>query len=230
MATPDPATWQQWTKYSMNGTTTATASTATWTQWTTDPGTTSATTAAWYRWTSGTAVTTTEPVWTCWVETTTGQRVPIPAPVYQVQSYQPVPTPEQLAERQRWAEERRVEQEAEAAKRKAASEKAEETLTRCLTPEQRKAWKEERAIFVTSQSGRRFKLKAGMTHNVKELDLDGKEIRELCVHVHWSSGCPMADNVLAQLLALRFDEAAFIKRANIWDLTRKDRPIIQRSS
>lgn len=242
MATPDYNTWTQWTKYQMDGTATATTSTAitpttAWRVWSAEYQTSGATTT-WYQWTTGSTTTTasvTDPVFAYWVDKVTGQRVPLTTPVYRMYEHQPVQqTPEEVAEARRQLEARQAEQraaaEARAAKLKAVNDRAERTLRDHLTPEQERAWIENRHIFVTSQSGRRFKIRHGVTHNIKELDAQGREIRELCVHLNYGANCPVADHVLAQVLGLKFNEAALLKKANIWDVTQPARPIVQRSS
>jgi hypothetical protein len=99
----------------------------------------------------------------------------------------------------------------------AANGRAETLLLEHLTEDQERPWREERAIFVTGQSGKRYKIKEGRFHNLYELDGDGKPITELCVHVE--ANCPDADNVLAQKFALECNEAVLLQRANKWDLS-----------
>lgn len=105
--------------------------------------------------------------------------------------------------------------------------KAEATLLRLLTPEQEQSWRENRAIFVTSQSGKRFTIKEGMTHNFHEVGADNQLIREFCAHIAYDAKCPVIDNVIAQLLALRFNEEMILKTANIWDVQGAGRHMIQ---
>lgn len=182
---------------------------------------TTATTAAysdttWRHWTNqDTSAMTTASTWTTWASTTSG--------VYTVKAQSApaqTPTVESIAEYNRrqavqLAESMRLHKEREA-KHLAAKARAEQTLCEHLTEEQEKAWKENRAIFVTSQSGRRFKIKEGRAHNIYELNEHGEAIREYCVHVE--PYIPDADNVLAQKLALQHNEDALLRLANKWDL------------
>lgn len=82
---------------------------------------------------------------------------------------------------------------------------------------------------MTGQSGKRYKIKEGFTHNFHEVDVDGKPLKEFCAHLTWEAKCNAIDNVIAQLLALKFNEAHIVKRANVWDLT-QNRKCVQRSS
>ena len=233
MATPDP-TWGYWTE---SGTASITA-TNTWGYWnetTTAATTTANTDTAWGYWCQqGTSdVEGNCQVWYSWVSASDG--------VYNVKQYtKPVQmsaeqaaalakhAEEEKQRRERALEEMRKRQDEYNARMAAAKERAEVLLLENLTEEQEKAWKQERAIFVTSQSGKRYKIKEGMAHNVFELDETGRPVKELCVHV--GAVCPNADNVLAQKLALEHHEDMFVKRANIWDLTKKHRPLIQSSN
>lgn len=217
--------------------TSVTSNRVVWDVWKTWTSSTTTATNVWPVWTQGSPVaceiTATSSVTDTWYQWTVidgiGVRVPVMRPVM-YEAPRRVVTPEQAAQEERWRQQR----EAEAAQRRAAEaavrKKAEQTLLTLLTPEQEKAWREERAIFVTSQSGRRFKIKEGMTHNFHELDEFGQAIKEFCVHVSYESKCPPLDNVIAQLLGLKFNEAELIKLANIWDISRPKRTMIQRGS
>ena len=192
-AVPVDTTWHYWASET---TTATTASDSVWGYWV-DQGTASSTTATWTQWTSNTA---------------SGSYV-----VRATDAWQPVPlTAEQLAALEvKRLEQQKLEAERQA-KIQAAKQKAEALLLEHLTDEQERAWREERAIFVTSQSGKRFKIKDGRAHNIFELGPDNVPIREYCVHVQ--PDIPNADNVLAQKLALEHNEDALLRLANSWPM------------
>jgi len=172
----------------------------------------------WGCWANSTAATTTagsSAIWRTWASdvTTSGSYV------MQTQPYRaPVLTPEQIAAaEQRHAELVKAQAEHQA-KQKAVKEKAERLLCEHLTEEQEQAWKENRAIFVTAKSGRRFKIKEGRAGNIEEINTEGKAIRSFCVHVE-PHNVPDADNVLAQKLALEHNEEALLRVANSHPIT-----------
>jgi hypothetical protein len=203
----------------------------------TSTGTTTATTGAWAGWVAGTACNTTtasltETTWTAWSTTgttitDTGYATLVPSSwgqywIPQQERRQLTKAERKQAaaaevERRRVEEERRLAAQAAAqaaeAKRKEAHDRAEQLLLAHLSPEQERAWKEERAIFVTGQSGRRYQIKDGRAGNITEFDAAGKAIARLCVHV--GPMCPNPDNVLAQKLALEFHEETLRRTANI---------------
>jgi hypothetical protein len=162
---------------------------------------------------TGTAASTT--VWRTWTnDTTTSGSYVITRQGYQA----PQLTPEQIAAaEQRQAEYVKAQAELQA-KQKRAKAKAEQLLVEHLTEEQEKAWKENRAIFVTAKSGRRFKIKEGRAGNIEEINAEGKSIRSFCVHVE-PYNVPDADNVLAQKLALEHNEEALLRVANSHPIT-----------
>jgi len=199
-------TWPMWVSHQT--TTAATSSNTTWACWngTTTTAATMTITAdqTWDAWTSGTYIVVCD-------------RAIAPAPL----------TPEQQAARERQLEDgrRRAEEQnriaaeyrAKEEKRLAAAKaKAELLLLQHLTPEQEKAWNQERAFFVTSKSGRRFQIKEGYGGNLTEIGPDGKPIRGFCVHI--PSTMPIADNMLTQKLALECNEEALLRVANSWEL------------
>lgn len=221
-----PDIWQQWAG-SDQGTescSTTACSTTAWTQWATTDTETDDNSV--YRYwvnqpTSVTATITTDATWGYWIH---GQNQQSIRPM----QLEPVlRTPEELAEQARHFEAARVaselarvgaierynlEQAERMEKQNAAKVKAEALLLAHLTEEQERAWREERAIFVTGQSGKRYKIKEGRTHNLFEVDEAGQAIVKFCVHVE--AQCPDADNVLAQKLALQYNEVALMQRAN----------------
>jgi hypothetical protein len=150
--------------------------------------------------------------------TTSGSYIIQTQPAYQA----PVRTAEQIAEEtQRRMAQLKADQLASAereAKRQAAKAKAEQLLVEHLTEEQEQAWKENRAIFVTAKSGRRFKIREGRAGTIEEINAEGKAIRSFCVHVE-PHNVPDADNVLAQKLALEHNEEALLRMANNHPIT-----------
>jgi hypothetical protein len=147
----------------------------------------------------------------------------------------PVPalTPEQIAaynaeQAQRQADYARIAKEA-AEKKVKAQKRAEQLLLTHLTHEQEKAWKENKVLFITGQSGKRYKIRHGVAHNIWEVDEHGNHVKEFCVHIdHY--GCPVEDNVLAQILGLRFNERATLRKANVWRCTRNGNVLIERAA
>lgn len=126
---------------------------------------------------------------------------------------------------------------AEAAERRAlhqaqmaeASKKAEVILLEHLDEAEQERWKTHRQVHVRSQHGRRYCIKgAQRSHNIFEMDEEGKETKELCVYLA-DSACPMEDNVLGQMLALQYAEDHLLQRANVWDLASGGR-LYQRSA
>lgn len=217
-----------WTTWTTNAATTATVdiTASTWRYWV-DTGT-STTTGTWAIWTNASTDVTTASItapsyWVGWNEEVESKRLT----KTERKAARKRQAEQEAAQRQRQQEWHRQQAAAEA-KRKAAAERAEQLLLSHLSEEQEKAWKEERAIFVTSQSGKRYKIKAGRTHNLFELNERGEPVKELCVHVQ--PACPNADNVLAQKLALEHNETLLLEKANVWDLTRPERPMLRRAA
>jgi len=192
------------------------STTATWNCWN-DTGTaTSVIDTTWGCWANSTVTTTattagSATTWMQWMSdgTTSGTYVVTqPAQL----------SKEQLAVvKQQQAEFNKAQAELQA-KQKHAKAKAEQLLVEHLTEEQEKAWKENRAIFVTAKSGRRFKIREGRAGNIEEINAEGKAIRSFCVHVE-PYNVPDADNVLAQKLALEHNEEALLRVANSHPIT-----------
>ena len=195
--------------------------TGTSTAWTSWAGTDTSTSASpvWTAWNQDTSATTST-VWRTWTSDTTSITQPYRMPAT-VHTPRPRPTREQVAEANRQQVERQAETarlNAEyAAKQAAAKAKAEALLCAHLTEEQERAWKQNRAIFVTGQSGKRFRIREGRAGNIEELDATGTVIGGHCVHV--AEQVPDADNVLAQKLALEHHEEATLQLANSHPVT-----------
>lgn len=116
-------------------------------------------------------------------------------------------------------EQRRVEAERrnaeEERREKAAAEadvRAEELLRSLLTPEQIDNLEKQSAIIVKSEMGKQYRIKRGWSGNVEELDDSGKPIASYCAHP--GEVVPRADNMVAQLLMLKTQEAEFLRTAN----------------
>ena len=101
----------------------------------------------------------------------------------------------------------------------AAADRAEALLRAALTPEQAAAYA-ARASFEVPVGARRFRITRGRAFNVHELGADDRPIRQYCVVVR--ANVPLADQLLAQLLHLRHNPAAFFAVANRQDLTDAD--------
>jgi hypothetical protein len=122
---------------------------------------------------------------------------------------------EELAERRRLASERaRQRREAEIL----ASQSAAATLRLLLDSDQWAAWVADAQFVVTTPAGRRYLVKRGYAGNVRLLD-GVTEVETLCCHPGMYDDemrrLPDEDAVIAQVLALRHDEAGFRRTANI---------------
>lgn len=166
---------------------------------------TSSTTATWTTWTTTLSANTTvtSTVWMHWTDP--------PAPQL---------TDEEIAARHaERVEQRRVKEAAEAAVRA----RAEETLRAVLDAEQWASWEREKHFELITQSGRRYRIRRGVSGNVRLIE-DGAEREALCAHPPTSvqdddgrhlGRLPMEDVVIAQVLALQTDEEGFRRTANI---------------
>lgn len=128
---------------------------------------------------------------------------------------------QQTEEERAAAEEVRRQQQAEQARRaeenRLAQQRAETLLLEHLDETETERWKAKGEIHVRSQRGRRYCIRGDKRqHNIFELDESDTPVKELCVHI--SAECPLADNVLAQKLALEHAEDHLLEKANTWDL------------
>jgi hypothetical protein len=130
-------------------------------------------------------------------------------------------TPEQQAAREEATRARQ-------AKLHVINRRAAELLWAHLSDAQRTAWQTTRSFRVRSQSGRLYELTDRRTHNVFLLSPDGStRVLEYCVYANDPGGwLPLEDNLFAQLLALQFDEASFLAKANTWRLDKHERLFI----
>lgn len=96
------------------------------------------------------------------------------------------------------------------AKRKAAAQRAEQLMFTILKPEQVRQY-QDHGYFETEVSDRIYRIKKGRAQNIEQI-VNGKPILRLCAHP--SEWMPDADNMVAQFLMLRTDEAKFLATAN----------------
>jgi len=112
--------------------------------------------------------------------------------------------------RERQYTEQRAQAEVE---RKEAQDKAERLLLSCLTAEQRMTWRTRKCFYVTTRSGRRYRLDSGSYQgNVKFVGPDDTVLSSFCIHLRHD--IPICDHLLAQKLMLEADEPTFMRIAN----------------
>jgi hypothetical protein len=125
-----------------------------------------------------------------------------------------------------------AEQEERNRKATAARERAEETLRLLLTDSQWEEYEATKQFVLRVASGNRYLIRHGVSGNVRLLDEHADAVEALCAHptmvVHDDNGAyqgqlPVADVLVAQVLALRADEESFRRIANITDY-RRTRP------
>jgi hypothetical protein len=98
------------------------------------------------------------------------------------------------------------------AKRKAAALRAENLLFTILTPAQVKQYTDDG--FVEQEVNERiYRIRSGRARNVELIEA-GKVKALYCAHPSDAYDCPVPDVMLAQLLALKANEAEFLKIAN----------------
>ena len=123
----------------------------------------------------------------------------------------------QTAEAQRVREE---EAEAARARRQSASDRASALLRAILTPDQIADWENEDEITVVGSAGGTFRVETtDYSGNIYKLNEDGETAEEWCVHpVMYRSPhvyLPTEDALITQVLALRTDEEAVRRTANV---------------
>lgn len=189
-----------------------TSTAGTWGLWTTATTTiTYATNSAWNSWTSGNANTV----------TFTGNYLPAE------------PTEEERAQQRERAERQRVEAQERTDRERIARERARETLQQVLDGEQWERWEREQQFELITQSGRRYRIRRGVSGNVRLIE-DGQEAEALCAHPptgvysddrrDYLGALPVEDVVIAQVLALQADEESFRRVANITDYRNRSAP------
>lgn len=174
----------------------------------------SVSTTTWVSWndtSTSTETSSSADVWYAWVnETTSTTSVTLSIPP-RIEL-----TAEERAEQERLALERERRRLEAQQKEDAAIEKARQLLLEQLDEPNRERLHRERQIHVWSKSGKTFKIKCGRQHNIFELDSQGKEIREYCIHIR--DAVPNFDNMLAQKLMIENREDDFLKIANVRQL------------
>jgi hypothetical protein len=98
------------------------------------------------------------------------------------------------------------------AKRKAAALRAESLLFTILTPAQVKSYKDD-GFFEQEVNERIYRIRSGRARNVELIEA-GKVTALYCAHPSDAYDCPVPDVMLSQLLALRANEAEFLRIAN----------------
>jgi hypothetical protein len=160
--------------------------------------------------------TTVDYLWPKWVTdvATTSIEIPMRRPVQatiQVIDREQ----ERLAVRHRMAE-----QESERLRWSQAMKEAEERslalLLAMLPVELAVELRTKKFFTITTPAGNRYQIHGYRTHNVKQLDTEGKPFMSYCYHS--PSHIPIYDSMVAQLLLLMTDEEDFLARANRRDL------------
>jgi hypothetical protein len=191
--------------------------TTTWSVWCDSTGSSTTSTAGtWSVWNDATNSTATayDYVWYTW---TSDSATSVKAKYqYQpIQFQQPAPTKEELEKRERVAQEfierQSREREERERLRKEAEERSRELLEDMLDDEQKQQLEKDHSFLVSVKSGRKYRIRKGITHNIDVLEGD-KKVEELCVY---AGGVPEYDNMAAQLLWLLWNEEALRKKANI---------------
>jgi hypothetical protein len=122
----------------------------------------------------------------------------------------------QRAEAQRIREEEHRQQ---LAIRQAASERASALLRAILTPDQIADWENEEEFTVIGSAGGTFRVETSdYSGNIYKLKDDGDVAEEWCVHPSMYQGAhylPTEDALITQVLALRTNEEAVRRTANV---------------
>ena len=93
--------------------------------------------------------------------------------------------------------------------------RAKRLLLEYLNPEQRAQFKKDGTfVVIGNKTGKRYSIRKGRSHNVKEIDREGKAVRSFCAHPRES--VPDFDTMLSQKIMLEHMESDFIKIANSW--------------
>jgi hypothetical protein len=94
--------------------------------------------------------------------------------------------------------------------------RAEELFLSFLDEEQRESYRKKKQVTVCAKSGRTYRINCHHPAHgrIYELDKAGRDVASYCSHVPYGE-LPGADNLLAQWLAIKFDEKeGFLLRAN----------------
>lgn len=97
-----------------------------------------------------------------------------------------------------------------------AQARADELLESMLSPEQVQAYQLRGEFEVIGSRGTLYRIKRGTSGNIEWIKPDGSVGGRICAHPDMSpSWLPTSDVMLAQMLALTTDEAAFVAVANV---------------
>lgn len=154
-----------------------------------------------------TTTSTTDSVWRVWATQAMARQM---TRVEHAYTPPPPPTPEQLAERARLDEAARIARAHDEEKRKAARARARGLLISNLTREQRESY-ERNGFFDVVVDGKTYRINQGSHGNVCQVDGAGT-VERYCVQ---PDGVPIEDQMLAQLLTLRFAPHEFFRNANV---------------
>lgn len=209
--------WYHWTN-AANVTTTSSCGQMAWTNWTSGTCTASSTTCSgiWYNWIGGTATTgelvedsAAGYVWTQWnLSNGMNDFHAVSAPVSV-----PDPTPAQLAERARRAEEQAKKAEERARKAEEARERAEELLRQLLDEQQRQEYDQDKSFHVVGADGERYRVRHNWAGHVDRVDAEGRPVERFCIHPEQQ--VPLADNQLIAKLMLEVEPERFRQIANM---------------
>lgn len=168
--------------------------------------------------TASTTTSVTPDPWITWNDSITTGANPFTAAIRHGVEQARAANPELEAARRRqleadhavWLAQRRQ----NAAKRKAANDRAETLLMSILSSAQRDQYKAERRFTVHLPNGNHYMIRQGRHGNIERIDEDGKRLENLCVHVA-DYNIPDADNCAAQKLLLECNEPELRRIANI---------------
>lgn len=99
-----------------------------------------------------------------------------------------------------------------------AQERACALLLALVCEEERRRYADRHEVIVTGSHGSRYKITHGYQGNVYRLDKRGNIVAGYCAHPRMHTGdgrLPMEDAMITQILAIRADEAEFLRVANV---------------
>jgi hypothetical protein len=164
-------------------------------------------TTVWYTWTCDQTTSSNTGIWADW--TTSGTSATITGNYVSDIAYEP-PTPEQIAEQQRQADEWRRQAEERERERVVAAQRAEQLLRDNLSPAQLAEYEQHGHFHVRGESAR-YRIRKGRSANIDVLE--GERVaHRLCIHP--AEQVPDQDTMLAQKLALEADEPGVLRLAN----------------
>jgi hypothetical protein len=186
-----------------------TGAASTWFIWNSDSTTASTSTtitngSTWNMWCSGTDATTTDStsVWSTWNGSV----------VYRVRQHNPVETGEQIQARLQREEQARIADEERRRMEAEAMQRSEDLLMLQLSEKQKQDWRTQKAFEVLAQSGKRFRIRDGVSMNVDEYDTQGKIVAKHCIIP--MERVPRYDQFVMQKLMLEHAESEFMQIAN----------------